>query len=135
MQDDSFVGNLTCSSKPSHVDLTGTIRALCRICSNVTNPDNGLIMQGNFNCLPSSLLSSPFYCLYNQVRSLPECLPLLSRDRRNVSSAVGAVADTYYNVTDGGSRNLQYMAMGFRSVSCMCCNYALIPCIGHHTII
>ncbi len=116
MQDDSFVGNITCRPKPGDIDLTGSIRALCRICTNISDPKNDLIMQGNYNCFPS-FLKSTFYCLYNSLSILPECQHVLYRDRSNVSQAVLAVANTYYNVSNGGSTNLQYMAMGFRSVS------------------
>ncbi len=114
MQDDSFVGNFTCSSRPGIINSTGAIRAFCRICNNISSPDNGLIIEGNYNCLPRTLLSS-FPCLYNSARSLPECQPLLLRDRRNVS--VTAAADSYYNSTDGGTKNLRYLAMAFKSVS------------------
>ncbi len=115
MQDDSFVGNFTCSSRPGIVNSTGAIRAFCRICNNISSPDNGLIMEGNYNCLPRTLLSTSFRCLYDSAWSLPECQPLFRQDIRNVS--VTAAADSYSNSTDGGTKNLRYLAMAFKSVS------------------
>lgn len=114
IQDDSFIGNFTCNQKPANtIDLTGSIRALCRICSNISNPDNGLIMEGNYNCLPSSLFSPSFSCLRSIALKVPECLPLLTQDTSNVS--VIAEAGIHYNRTTGTS-NVQFVAMAFRSV-------------------
>ncbi len=115
MQDDSFVGNFTCSSRPGIINPKGAVRAFCRICTNISSPDNGLIMEGNYNCFPRTLLSSSFRCLYYSAQSLPECQPLLRQDTRNVS--VTAAADSYYNSTDGGTKNLRYLSMAFKSVS------------------
>lgn len=112
MEEDSFYGNLTCNYRPNKIDLTGSVRALCRLCANITNPANGLIMEGNFNCFPTSLKA--FGCLLNIAVNLPECQGVLVPDTRNVS--VLAESGVYYNTTDR-STSLQYLAMAFRSVS------------------
>ena len=90
------------------------IRAMCRICLNVSDPANGLVLKGNFQCFAPSLLSQ-LGCLLDKARPLPECQPFVTPSY-SAKVTVKAEAGVYYNTTNG-VRSLQYLAMAFRSVS------------------
>lgn len=120
--DHSFTSLFTCTSpyrSPPSTNtgrLTGALRAMCRICANISNLSNNLTLGGNYQCVPSSgdrYLQSMLSCLQPTMYSIPECSSLFTADPSKIS--VSATANVTQTV--GGSISLFYLAMAFRSVS------------------
>lgn len=96
--------------------LTGAVRALCRICANVSNPDNGLALEGNYQCVPASsrdgYMQSVMAHLSPIAAALPECGTFLNYNSENRSVYAGG----------GGNRtafgiSLLFLAMSFKSTT------------------
>ena len=109
--DPAFKENFSCPRKTS-APLSGTIRALCRLCRNIIDPDNGLVLNRNAQCFPStSQFSSWLRCW--DVSDLSGCEDVLSLD--------GNVAlDLKIDRDESGRQSLRYYAMGFLSVRAVC---------------
>ena len=114
--DTSFSTLFTCNSNlalanPARV--TGALRAMCRICANISNPANNLTLVGNYQCLPRSVQNS-LSCLFPVISNIAECRPLLlgaDASKVSVSATANVTGSTY------GKKSLFYLAMAFRSVS------------------
>ena len=111
--DPAFNANFSCPQKSGFVSLKGTIRALCRLCANITDPVNGLVLDRNAQCLPSpsSKFSTLLYCWgISSINQLSEC--------QGVHSKGGYVNPHISN--EDGRRTMKYYAMTFLSVSILC---------------
>jgi hypothetical protein len=111
--DPKFNFTFTCPVDPANRNIIlGSIRAMCRICQNISNPDNDLILKGNFQCFAPGL-ANDFGCLLNLARGIRECRPLVSS-----ASTKGVTVKAGYgeHTDDRGTKQLQYLAMAFRSV-------------------
>ena len=114
--DKSFSTMFTCppsSSSYSLPSLLGTLRAMCRVCHNISNPANGLVLNGTFTCFPPEIVKTledkclpPGFSLSN----LEEC-----REVKGGNSYVRAHYN--YTKTQTGAVTLRFLAMAFRSVS------------------
>ena len=102
--------------------------ALCRICKNITDPANGLVLNKSAQCLP--LLSgqnNDLSCLLSEVwryRSYQEC-----RDMFHPNSDSPLVA-AHFGVDDSTTdqtHSLRYLSMAFRSVSLECIHVYVNP--------
>ena len=111
IMDTAFSSAFTCppSSSSSSFSLSGTVRAMCRLCQNISNPNNSLVLEGTFSCFPSSLTSMLYSCHSIDASRYEECAGVLGSNDH---------IDTEYNITSSnGKRTLNYLAMAFRSVS------------------
>lgn len=95
--------------------ISGSIRALCRICLNISNPDNGLVLKGNYECLPRAIVND-LSCFLSVFREIKECRPLLESLQSPPKGVTVKANHGMYNRGDG-TKSLQYLAMAFRSVS------------------
>jgi len=105
------------------------VRAICRLCSNISNPNNGLVLDGNYECIPQvSQNTDSFHllsCLLGEVSGVEECREVFARQAdnyggggENSSISVPALASVSEGEVQGGpGLQMQYLAMGFRSVS------------------
>ena len=115
--DSKFNLTFTCPVDPANKNIIlGSIRAMCRICQNVSNPDNGLVLKGNYQCFAPGL-ANDFSCLLNLARGIRECLPFVSSFTSSSSKGVTVKAGYGKHMDNRGTRQLQYLAMAFRSVS------------------
>ena len=104
--DSRFSQVFRCPS-PSVNYLTGTVRALCRLCANLSDPSNGLVLPSGAECFPAALLQSGPSCLRATFSSVTECSGLLTQ-------AETIDAKFAHNTT---TNSLVFLAMAFRSVS------------------
>ena len=112
----NFNSTFSCPLSPgSQTLITGSIRAMCRICLNISNPDNGLVLKGNFQCFSRALVND-LGCLINIAQGVKECLPLINAFTSS-SKAVTVKAEHGIHKDTDGTITLQYLAMAFRSVS------------------
>ena len=115
----AFSSTLTCppSSFSSPPPLIATVRAMCRICSNISNPARGLVLSGSFNCFPAKLRPILDNCLYQSARKrvtdLEECRTVKDSTNAHIE------AEFNYTVSSGDQKSLQFLAMAFRTVSCI----------------
>ena len=117
--DPAFHGNFSCPKRSNSVGLDGAVRALCRICKNVTEPANGLVLNKSAQCLPLTSRD-----LYNQLGCLAreflrfqyheECHDMFFPN--SDSSSVVAKGPVDSNSTDN-THSLRFLSMAFRSVS------------------
>lgn len=129
MLDPTFNSTFTCPVDPANENIIlGSIRAMCRICKNISNPDNGLILKGNYQCFAPGLVRD-FGCLLDLAKGIKECLPFVSSFSSSSSKGVTVKADYGGHVNDRGTRQLQYLAMAFRSVSFL---YFMFCCVLLH---
>ena len=114
--DPAFHGNFSCPRKPHSVSLDGAVLALCRICKNITDPANGLVLNRSAQCLPL-LSNNDLSCLLSEVwryRSYKECRDMFYPN--SDSPSVAAHFDVDESTTDQ-THSLRYLSMAFRSVS------------------
>lgn len=115
--DSKFNSTFTCPVNPSNKNIIlGSIRAMCRICQNISNPDNGLVLKGNYQCFDPHL-QNDFNCLVNLAREIRECLPFVRSFTSPTPKGVTVKAGYGKYMDQRGTRQLQYLAMAFRSVS------------------
>lgn len=89
------------------------MKALCRLCANLSAISNGLVLPNGAECIPAGLLQSSLSCLQPVVLSLPECKGLQLQ-------AEALDARYFYNAS---TNSLVFLAMAFRSVSMCCWHY------------
>ena len=104
------------------VGLDGAVRALCRICKNISEPANGLVLNRSAQCLPQSFqaLYRDLGCLATEFlnyRYHEECRDMFFPN--SDSSSVVAKGPVDSNSTDN-THSLRFLSMAFRSVSCRC---------------
>ena len=104
--DSRFSQTLRCPVQSSS-QVMGTLRALCRLCANLSNPSNGLVLPDGAECAPIGLVQSNLPCLLPIITSMAECSSLLLQ-------ADALDAKYSYNIT---TNRLVFLAMAFRSVS------------------
>ena len=85
----------------------GVVNALCRLCKNISNPDNGLVLKDGAECIPAISDSGSRSCLQSALSSASECQSL---DLLKYTNAEGIQAI-------GEPENFTFIAMAFRSVS------------------
>lgn len=105
--DSVFSRTLRCpiTAQVSHV--TGTLKALCRLCANLSNTINGLVLPNGAECFPVELAQSRLTCLLNVMMSIPEC--------SNLQLQADAL-DTKYGYNDS-TNSVTFLAMAFRSTT------------------
>lgn len=120
--DPAFHGNFSCPRRFNSVGLDGAVRALCRICKNISEPANGLVLNRSAQCLPQSFqaLYRDLGCLATEFlnyRYHEECRDMFFPN--SDSSSVVAKGPVDSNSTDN-THSLRFLSMAFRSVSCRC---------------
>ena len=137
---DVFSCNLNPYSGPTRISkLKGALNGLCRLCSNISNPQNGLVLDGNFQCFPQShgILQS---CILEVAKNISECKSLLHSERSKLSvRAKASIVTNQSNVTGMEHKHVQlrYLAMAFRSVSSLsslgllCCHNSCVDLFLH----
>lgn len=113
--DEVFHNSFTCPLPRNSISLTGTLRALCRLCLNISNPENGLVLNGTYMCFPQSLLTT-FSCLRNYLFLSPECNKVYQEAQHQDKSSTSVLAEYKVDNNKDGSTSLRYLAMAFRSV-------------------
>ena len=118
MLDPVFHGNFSCPRKSNSVSLDGAVLALCRICKNITDPANGLVLNRSAQCLPAIYGQNNYLsCLVSEVwryRSYSECRDMFYPN--SDSPSVAAHFDVDDSTTDQ-THSLRFLSMAFRSVS------------------
>jgi PERQ amino acid-rich with GYF domain-containing protein len=86
---------------------------MCRVCHNISNPANGLVLNGTFTCFPPEIvetLESKCLPLGFSLSNLEEC-----RAAKSGNSYVRAHYN--YTKTETGAGSLRFLAMAFRSTT------------------
>ena len=115
--DKSFSSMFTCpppsSSSFSLPSLLGTLRAMCRVCHNISNPANGLVLNGTFTCFPPEIVETL------ESKCLPPGFSLSDLEECRAAKSGNSYVRAHYNYTktETGAGTLRFLAMAFRSVS------------------
>ncbi len=117
MLDLSFKNSFTYprDSTYASTSLLGTVNALCRICKNITDPKNGLVLNRNAQCFPDSISKTTTFEKFlsnlgvSNYRSLPGC--------QGLPPSNTTVKAKFGNETTTTSTSLTFLAMAFQSVS------------------
>ena len=125
--DKSFSSMFTCpppsSSSFSLPSLLGTLRAMCRVCHNISNPANGLVLNGTFTCFPPEIVETL------ESKCLPPGFSLSNLEECRAAKSGNSYVRAHYNYTktETGAGSLRFLAMAFRSVSSSLISFPTSP--------